>query len=109
MSASLNSSTAFWVISSQSLVTGEVMYLSRHGWHPRLGNARLFSAQSDAEDSLKSAAAEDPENLFPSLVSVQRNSSGTLVPAHFRERFRAAGPSNRFHGKQADYPEVPHV
>ncbi|RFP89471.1 DUF2849 domain-containing protein [Rhodobacteraceae bacterium 63075] len=85
------------VITANALVEGDVIYLSPEGaWVRDLVEAEIFTDEAVAEDMLLTAAARTGEAVGVYLAEVTPEGA----PAHFREAFRASGPSNRFHGKQ---------
>lgn len=85
------------VITANALVEGDVIYLSPEGaWVRDLAEAEIFTDEAVAEDVLLTAAARTGEAVDVYLAEVTPEGA----PAHFREAFRARGPSNRFHGKQ---------
>lgn len=89
------------VITANALVEGDVVYLgAQDAWVRDLAHARVFT-QDAADAALKQAKARHGEIVGAYLVAVTV-SEGTPAPTTFREVFRARGPSNRFHGKQAE-------
>lgn len=87
------------VITANALVEGDVVYLSPQGiWVRALSEAEVFTDEAVAEDMLITAAARTGEAVGVYLAEVTPEGA----PKHFREAFRARGPSNRFHGKQAE-------
>jgi uncharacterized protein DUF2849 len=105
----LNYTNTGWAVSGQNLLTGEVVYLSSSGWVTKLTSARVFDAEVDISPAIHSIRLRDKTVLFPDKLRVSRAVDGRLCPTHFREAFRATGPSNRFHGKQAEIDQVNHV
>lgn len=98
-----------WAVSGQDLLTGEVCYLTAHGWVSKLISARIFDDQADLISTIGAIQVRDPSVLFPAKLKVSRGADGAVQPVHFREVFRATGPSNRFHGKQAEFEQAQHV
>lgn len=88
------------VIAANHLLTGEVVYLSDEGgWTPAHARARLFTDADVAQAELTrdwSAVV-----VGAGLAAAQSGPDGP-EPVHFRDVFRARGPSNRAHGKQAE-------
>ena len=90
------------VITANALVEGDVVYLTAAGaWARTLEAAEVFTDEAVAEDVLLSARGRSGEVVGAYLMDVSL-SDGRPRPVHFREVFRATGPSNRFHGKQAE-------
>jgi hypothetical protein len=90
------------VLSANDLIEGDVVYLDpHHQWTRRLTEALLFTDQNMADAALKQAANQKNTVLGVYLVDVIAEDDAPPRPDHFREAFRAKGPSNRFHGKQA--------
>ena len=85
------------VVTASDLLEGDVIYLDRHGaWVRSLQLAQTFESQ-DAANAALAANAEDVVGAY--VIDVQQDANGT-DPIHFREDFRATGPSNYPHGKQ---------
>ena len=70
-------------------------------WTRVLAEAEVLTDQADAEVRLFQAQARAAEVMGAYLADIRPGANGP-EPAHFREAFRATGPSNRFHGKQAE-------
>lgn len=109
MSVNRDSSSPEWVVSGQNLLTGEVVYLSATGWAYALKSARIFDVESEVTLTLETIQTQDRLILFPEKLRILRGADGRPTPDNFREAIRAIGPSNRFHGKQAESGEVNHV
>ncbi|ATX66661.1 DUF2849 domain-containing protein [Roseinatronobacter bogoriensis] len=90
------------VLTANDLFEGDVVYLTASGgWSRMHTEAQLFH-DADAAAQALAAAQGQPERLVgPYLAPAHRGPNGP-EPAHFREAFRARGPSNYRHGKQAD-------
>ncbi len=87
------------VITANALVEGDVVYLTAQDtWARRLEDAEVFTDEAVAEERLFSAVARSGEVVGVYLAEVTPEGA----PTHFREAFRARGPSNRPHGKQAE-------
>jgi hypothetical protein len=90
------------VITANTLLKGDVVYLSEaDNWTPRLAEAAILADEADAHLRLLDAAARSHEVVSVYLTDMTPATSGPQ-PMHFREEFRRTGPSNYFHGKQAD-------
>lgn len=87
------------VITANHLVEGDVVYLDARGqWVRDLRAAEILDDPADADLRLIEAAA-DPAVVGVYLAAMHAGRDGPQ-PAHFREAFRARGPSNHAHGKQ---------
>ncbi|MEQ6247802.1 DUF2849 domain-containing protein [Sulfitobacter sp. HNIBRBA3233] len=87
------------VITANALLEGDVVYLGPDGWVRDLADAEVITDEADADIRLLEAGAQADTVVGVYLAEVD-NSSGTPEPTHFREAFRAKGPSNYAHGKQ---------
>lgn len=93
------------VITANALLEGDVVYLSAEGnWSLNLHEAMVFSEPKAAQAALATAEARSDEVVSVYLAGVTLK-DGVPSPKHFREAFRQSGPSNKFHGKQADLSE----
>lgn len=89
------------VITANALIAGDVVYLTEADhWSPHLTEAEVIEDEAQSEIRLQAASARQSEVVSPYLAEVKPGQNGP-APAHFREAFRARGPSNLFHGKQA--------
>lgn len=90
------------VVTANALLEGEVIYLTADGgwsrWHHE---AELIEDPERAEARLAEAAAQGDRVVGAYLADARPGPDGP-EPVHFREAFRTRGPSNRFHGKQAE-------
>lgn len=90
------------VLTANLLLEGDVVYWSPEGdWVGRFEEAAYFDDEAQAEAALARAEAQQDLVVGPYLADA-RLENGRPVPAHFREAFRDRGPSNYFHGKQAE-------
>lgn len=89
------------VATANHLLEGDVIYFARPGWTRHLAQAAVAQTPEAAEALQTAAEAEGRLAVGLALVGVDL-CEGRAAPAHFREAFRARGPSNYFHGKQAD-------
>lgn len=97
------------VITANALIEGDVVYLSPTGaWALDLENAQIFTEEAAAQKALNAATARSGEVVGVYLIDVALE-NGRPQPTHFREAFRQTGPSNKFHGKQADRQEHSNV
>lgn len=90
------------VVTANALVEGDAVYLtSDDRWTRDLAEAELLTDEADADLRLLQAQARTSEVVGAYLADMRPGANGP-EPAHFREAFRATGPSNRFHGKQSE-------
>lgn len=90
------------VATSNHLLEGDVIYYTGKGWSRSLADAAVARTPDEAEALLAEAGAYPLETVGAVLTDVDM-STGVPTPMHFRETFRTRGPSNYFHGKQADH------
>ncbi|WP_299030771.1 DUF2849 domain-containing protein [uncultured Sulfitobacter sp.] len=89
------------VITANALLEGDVVYLSGDAWVRQLEDAEVFHDEADAQIRLLEASARVSEVVGVYLSPVN-TAQGDIRTTHFRETFRATGPSNyASHGKQA--------
>ncbi len=92
---------ALHILTANDLLSGEVVYLTKSGaWSPRHASANIFVEGSLAAKRLAEIERSDISVVGPYLAVVKTSGTQPVAPEHFREVFRAAGPSNRFIGKQ---------
>lgn len=92
------------VVTANALVEGDVVYLSPRGWSRRFEDAEVLTDEHEAQQRLALAVAQSGQVVGAYLAEVKPGDDGNgHVPAHFREDFRARGPTNYFHGKQAEH------
>ncbi|SIN97936.1 DUF2849 domain-containing protein [Vannielia litorea] len=90
------------VVTANALIEGDVIYLTNSGdWSRRHEEARLFTEEAPAEAALAAASLQVSEIVGAYLADAAPSPRGPR-PTHFREAFRAKGPSNYAHGKQVD-------
>ncbi|AGT07573.1 hypothetical protein JCM7686_0464 [Paracoccus aminophilus JCM 7686] len=70
-------------------------------WTADPGKAQLFEDGPRAELALLEAEAQGHIVVGAYLAEAKRGPNGPEA-THFREEFRRRGPSNYFHGKQAE-------
>jgi len=94
------------VVTASDLVQGDVVYLTAAGgWTRRHADAELICDAAHAEARLALAEAQANTVVSVYLADARPGPRGP-EPVHFREAFRARGPSNHFHGKQAEAANV---
>ena len=90
------------VITANALLEGDVVYLAADdSWTRQLGEAEILTDEADADLRLLGAQGRAAEVVGAYLADVAPGADGP-EPTHFREDFRRTGPSNYFHGKQAE-------
>ena len=88
------------VVTANALLDGDVVYLTADDrWTPHLREAELIEDEASADLRLLAASARQAEVVGPYLADAKPGPDGP-EPVHFREAFRARGPSNYRHGKQ---------
>jgi hypothetical protein len=80
---------------------------SQGRWVRELENAHIANSAEQARTMLEHAISQQEQVVGAYLTSIVIDDNGKPSPAHFREAFRAKGPSNLFHGKQADQAAGP--
>lgn len=91
------------VVTANHLLEGDVIYFTRQNlWSRSLHDAAVFHLEEQAEAGLALASKAVDEIAGAYLADVTVDDAGTIQPTHFREAFRMRGPSNYFHGKQAE-------
>ncbi|MFV2033673.1 MAG: DUF2849 domain-containing protein [Halocynthiibacter sp.] len=89
------------IVTANALIEGDVIYLSADNrWSRRHGEAELLTNEAHANQRLEFAAAQAESVVGAYLADAASGPNGP-TPVHFREAFRARGPSNYAHGKQA--------
>jgi hypothetical protein len=90
------------VVTANDLRLGDVVYLTADDrWTRHHHEAELIEDEAHAQLRLLFAAAQKLTVVGACLADARMGPNGP-EPTHFREEFRARGPSNYFHGKQAD-------
>ncbi|WP_299962136.1 DUF2849 domain-containing protein [uncultured Roseobacter sp.] len=87
------------VVTANALLEGDVIYQTATGWTGDLAEAEVLTDEADADLRLIEAAQQTGHVVGAYLMDVDL-STESPQPAHFREAFRARGPSNYIHGKQ---------
>lgn len=91
------------VVTASDLLQGDVIYQTADdGWSRQLSRAELISDEAHAQLRLLDATRQHDTIIGAYLADVSPGQAGLSGPvaAHFREEFRATGPSNYSHGKQ---------
>lgn len=89
------------VLTANDLLEGDVVYRAHDGaWTRNFRQARLFRDEATAQRCLAEAMSHEGIVIGPYLADAVPGDCRGPQPAHFREAFRASGPSNYDHGKQ---------
>jgi hypothetical protein len=87
------------VVTANRLIEGDVVYLAADDrWVTDLRHAEIHEDEAIAEARLIDASTQTGTVVGVYLAEVRRGEDGP-EPIHFREAFRAAGPTNYPHGK----------
>lgn len=90
------------VVTANDLLDGDVIYLNAAGgWTRVMAEAAMAETEDEAE-RLLAIAKKDANQLVGLYLADARRGVNGPEPIHFREAFRTTGPSNYFHGKQAE-------
>ena len=92
-----------YVITANDFHSGAVVFWDGAAWVLRLRDACVFERAEDAEAMLSQFR---PDQVVGAYVIDVVADAGQLQPKHTREAIRARGPSNYFHGKQAEEDHV---
>ena len=87
------------VVTANALLEGDVIYQTADGWTRDLTEAEILTDEADADLRMIDASAQINLVVGVYLADVALD-DGIPHPTHFREDFRATGPSNYAHGKQ---------
>lgn len=94
------------VVTANELISGDVVYLTAAGtWALSHAEAELITDQDRAVVRLQLAETQFDQIVGAYLADAVASDAGPK-PVHFREEFRAVGPSNYNHGKQAEISNV---
>lgn len=90
------------VITANALLEGDVVYFTDQDmWSRELCEAEVLEDEAHADLRLIEASRQQDQIVGAYLADVKAGDNGP-EPTHFREDFRRTGPSNYFHGKQAE-------
>ena len=87
------------VVTANDLLKGDVIYQTATGWTRDLADAEILTDEAHADLRLIEGSQQiaDVVGVYPMDVALDGTAPQTT---HFREAFRAKGPSNYVHGKQ---------
>ena len=90
------------VVTANHLLEGDVIYQTAgNDWSRDLAEAEVLRDEAQAKMRLTFAEQQAAMVVGAYLADIKVGARGP-EPVHFREDFRRTGPSNYFHGKQAD-------
>ncbi len=87
------------IVTANALIEGDVIYQTATGWTRDLAQAEVLTDEADADLRLIDASQQRHAVVGAYLAEIKLIND-TPHPTHFREAFRATGPSNYSHGKQ---------
>lgn len=88
------------VVTANMLVAGDVAYLTaQNQWSTSITQAEVLTTVETAAARLE-FAKQSPNEIVGVYLTAVKLENNRPVPTHFREEFRARGPSNYPHGKQ---------
>lgn len=88
------------IVTANALLEGDVVYLTADDrWSRDHAEAELIDDEAHAQLRLLAAQSQSDRVVGAYLAEARPGSDGP-APVHFREAFRARGPSNYPHGKQ---------
>ena len=91
------------IVTANDLFEGDVIYLTADGtWSRTHADAAVAHDPDEGQRLLASAQRQAGRLVGAYLANVSISEDGRPLPLHFREAFRTRGPSNYFHGKQAE-------
>lgn len=91
------------IVTGNALREGDVVYFTEgDGWTRDLAQAEVITDEAEAQLRLLAAESQSEIAVSVYLADVKSGPDGRPEPTHFREDFRRTGPSNYFHGKQAE-------
>ncbi len=86
------------VVTANLLRAGDVVYFTEADvWSPRLSDAEVLTDEAIAQ--MRLVDADRPDTVVGVYLADVAITPDGPVPAHFREEFRASGPTNHAHGK----------
>lgn len=89
------------VVTANDLLVGDVIYQTQSGWTRELAQASVLTNKEAADRALAAATDQLDIAVSPYLAEICQTIDGPIA-RHFREEFRATGPSNYPHGKQEE-------
>lgn len=93
------------IVTANALLQGDVIYLAADDNWSR-DHARAELIEDEAHAQLRLLHAETQRDVVGAFLADARRGTNGPEPVHFREAFRARGPSNYRHGKQEGKTDV---
>ena len=87
------------VVTANDLLKGDVIYQTANGWTRDLANAEILTDEAHADLRLIEGSQQIADVVGVYLMDIALDGTAPKT-THFREAFRAKGPSNYVHGKQ---------
>ena len=87
------------VVTANDLLKGDVIYQTATGWTRTLADAEILTDEAHADLRLIEGSQQIADVVGVYLMDVALDGTAPQT-THFREAFRAKGPSNYVHGKQ---------
>lgn len=87
------------VVTANDLLKGDVIYQTATGWCRDLGDAETLTDEAHADLRLIDGSQQIDAVVGVYLMDVTTEGTAPQT-THFREAFRAKGPSNYAHGKR---------
>jgi len=87
------------VVTANDLLKGDVIYQTAMGWTRALTDAEILTDEAHADLRLIEGSQQIADVVGVYLMDIALDSTAPQT-THFREAFRAKGPSNYVHGKQ---------
>ncbi len=87
------------VVTANDLLKGDVIYQTATGWTRDLADAEILTDEAHADLRLIEGNQQIADVVGVYLMDVALDGTAPQT-THFREAFRAKGPSNYVHGKQ---------
>ena len=87
------------VVTANDLLKGDVIYQTATGWTRALVDAEILTDEAHADLRLIEGSQQIADVVGIYLMDVALDGTAPQT-THFREAFRAKGPSNYVHGKQ---------
>ncbi len=89
------------IITANDLINGDVIYFTKsYEWSLSHNDAAPYLSQDEADEILAKAQLHQAQIVGAYLADISFDENQNPTPLHFREKFRAKGPSNYPHGKQ---------
>ena len=87
------------VVTANDLLKGDVIYQTATGWTRDLVDAEILTDEAHADLRLIEGSQQIADVVGVYLMDIALDGTAPQT-THFREAFRAKGPSNYVHGKQ---------